>query len=71
MSQKEVYEILKSLGGRATTREIRDEAHRRFPTLTLYSYVTNRLRRLEKKGIVRETAGMWKIVSKFYYLKKF
>ena len=51
MSQAEVYKILKELGSQATTRQISDRAKVKFPRLSLYMYVYNRLRKLEKKGI--------------------
>jgi uncharacterized membrane protein len=65
MSQEEVLRILKELGGEATTKEIRDLAKKKFPTSTLYSYVTNRLRKLEKWGYVKQdkTKDKWIIIK--------
>jgi hypothetical protein len=36
MSQKEVYDIIKELGGEATYREIKRRAKEKFPNLTLF-----------------------------------
>jgi len=52
MSQEEIYKILKELGGEASTSEISRRAKEKFPNLTLYQYVGDRLRKLEKKGYV-------------------
>jgi len=40
-------------------------AKKRYPNSTLYSFVTNRLRKLEKWGYVKEdrTKETWKIVK--------
>ncbi len=69
MSQEEVYKILKDLGGFATTKEIREEAKRKFPNLSLHMYVYRRLKKLEKYGFVKRIAGYkktkWKIVRKY------
>jgi len=65
MSQQDVFKILKDLGGEATTKQIREMAKKRYPNSTLYSFVTNRLRKLEKWGYVKEdrTKETWKIVK--------
>jgi uncharacterized membrane protein len=69
MSQKEVYEIIKELGGEATYREIKRRAKEKFPNLTLWQYVTDRLKKLEKKGYVikikRGNEVVWKIVEEY------
>jgi uncharacterized membrane protein len=69
MSQKEVYEIIKELGGEATYREIKRRAKEKFPNLTLWQYVTDRLKKLEKKGYVikikRGNEIVWKIVEEY------
>jgi Fe2+ or Zn2+ uptake regulation protein len=70
MSQEEVYKILKELGGEATTREIRERAKEQFPDLSLYQYVGDRLRKLEKNGyIVRilDNKGKihWRIIQEY------
>jgi len=65
MSQQDVFKILKDLGGEATTKQIREMAKKRYPYSTLYSFVTNRLRKLEKRGYVKQdrTKKTWKIVK--------
>uniref|UniRef100_A0A7V3KNY3 Uncharacterized protein n=1 Tax=candidate division WOR-3 bacterium TaxID=2052148 RepID=A0A7V3KNY3_UNCW3 len=69
MSQKEVYEIIKELGGEATYSEIKRRAKEKFPNLTLWQYVTDRLKKLEKKGYVikikRGDEIVWKIVEEY------
>jgi Fe2+ or Zn2+ uptake regulation protein len=54
MSQNKVYQILKDLGGEASSSEIIEEARQRYPESTLHRYVTVRLRALERKDIVDE-----------------
>ena len=67
MSQDDIYEILKELGGEASTSDIRKRAKEKFPDRSLYSYVTNRLKKMEKKGILQSTDygsdKMWEIVE--------
>ncbi|MEM2507679.1 MAG: hypothetical protein QXF61_11620 [Nitrososphaeria archaeon] len=69
MSQKEVYEILKELGGEATTKQISQKAKEKFPNLSLYLYVSNRLRKLEKNGyvkrVIKDGKIVWKIVAEY------
>ena len=70
MSQGEVYRILEELGGEATTRQIRDRAKEKFPDLSLHTYVTDRLKKLRKKGYItraldRNGNVLWKIVEKY------
>lgn len=52
MSQNKVYQALKAIGGEGTTSAIRAHLKDEYPDSTLYKYATNRLRKLEKKGIV-------------------
>ncbi len=72
MSQFVVYMILKELGGKATTRQIKERALEKFPDLTLYSYVRNRLNKLKKKGFVRnyptkndKNELVWEIIAEW------
>jgi Fe2+ or Zn2+ uptake regulation protein len=75
MSQEAVYKILEDLGGLATTKEIRNMAKKKYPNLTLYLYVTNRLKKLEKKGVIKKIIDhkkelwkdriLWKIINNF------
>ena len=68
MSQKVVYELLKELGGRATVRQISQLAQKRYPADTLYSYVGNRLKKLEINGYVKKDAeGYWVIAKELAY----
>ena len=67
MSQKAVYDLLKELDGTATTKQIRELAKKRYHAHTLYLYVTNRLKKLERNGYIihEEGAGgpLWKIIK--------
>lgn len=54
MSQEDIIEILRELGGSATTSEIRLRARAKYPERTLYLYVANRLGKLEKWGRVEK-----------------
>jgi Fe2+ or Zn2+ uptake regulation protein len=69
LSQKEVYDILKELGGEATTKQIKIRAKEKFPELSLHAYVTDRLRRLERNGYVRKIIKdgevAWKIIAEY------
>ena len=56
MSQEDVLEIIKELGGRATTSQIVQRAKAKFPTRTLHMYVVNRLKKLEKWGVLSSEA---------------
>lgn len=66
MSQELVYNILKKLGGSATTSQIRQQARQDFPDATLFGYTTAQLKKLKNYGIVdynRQTKT-WSIKSK-------
>lgn len=69
LSQREVYLILKELGGEATTKQISLRAKEKFPTLSLHAYVNNRLVKLEKNGYVQRTREgrntLWKIIAEY------
>lgn len=71
MSQHEVYKILEELGGIATTNQIKKKAREKYPQYTLYQYVTNRLNKLEGKGIIRkyiiDNEYTWEIIEKWPY----
>jgi hypothetical protein len=53
MSQSDVYAILVELGGKGSTSQIRQKAKEKYPKRTLYTYVVNRLKKLEAYGFVR------------------
>jgi predicted transcriptional regulator len=69
LSQEAVYLILKELGGKATTKQIREKAKEKYPNLSLWMYVNNRLRKLENSGYVKgDRTGkeiIWKIIAKY------
>jgi hypothetical protein len=48
MSQKEVYELLEELGGKATTTKVSELAKKKYPKYTVYTYVSARLKSLKK-----------------------
>lgn len=53
MSQNRVYEGLQEIGGKGTTKELKEHLSEKFPDSTLPDYATNRLRQLEEKGVVK------------------
>ena len=67
MSREDIYDILEELGGEAITRQIKLRAMEKFPGRTLYQYVTNRLKKLERKEHVTHTfkdgETIWKIIA--------
>jgi uncharacterized membrane protein len=69
MSQEDVYNLLKDLGGKATTNEIKEAAKKKYPDCSLYTYVWTRLSKLEQYGCVKhEKRGkdhIWIITGKF------
>jgi hypothetical protein len=65
MSQRTVCELLKELGGRATSRQISDLALRKYPDHSLHSYVSDRLRKLSNRRYVKKNEdGTWETVAK-------
>jgi cytochrome b involved in lipid metabolism len=64
MSQLVVYQFLIDLGGKATLKQIREMALRKFPESTLYSYVGQRLHKLEEEGVVKHNKkdDTWEII---------
>ena len=64
MSQEDVFNILKELGGEATTEQIRKKARVKYPKRTLYLYVLNRLRKLEKDKQILFIRENWRIIKK-------
>ena len=61
MSQEDVLSILKELKGEATTKEIKELAKEKYPERTLYLYVLNRLKKLERNDKVKQIKGTWRI----------
>ena len=64
MSQEDVLQILKELGGKATQTEIRDRAKTKYPKSTLYSYISTRLKKLKEWGQIDYAEGKWFIVKR-------
>ena len=66
MSQKLVFELLRDLGGRATTSEVSKLARQRYPEATLYQYVGQQLHKLMKWGTIEydPASREWYVSSK-------
>ena len=64
MSQNLVLRMLTDLDGRATASQIRKAALQQYPGTTLHTYVTKRLKALQKWDTVRERDGYWEIIEK-------
>lgn len=64
MSQEDVLNILKELKGEATTREIRELAKKKYRERTLYLYVGDRLKKLERNKQIIKNGEKWKIKKK-------
>lgn len=64
MSQEDVLKILKELKGEATTQKIREQAKKKYSGRTLFLYVTNRLKKLERNKLIEQKNGKWKIKKK-------
>lgn len=68
MSQKLVYLLLKELGGSAFPKQIKELAKKKYPNLTLHSYVNNRLRKLANWNYVhRNPDGSYTIIDELKY----
>ncbi|MFC3477093.1 hypothetical protein [Halobacterium litoreum] len=52
MSQNKVYRALMHLGERTTTSELRTYLEDEYPDSKLHLYASDRLRKLEEKGVV-------------------
>ena len=61
MSQEDILCILKELKGKASTEEIRKLAKKRYHSETLYLYVTDRLKKLERNNKIIKEGKKWKI----------
>lgn len=79
MSQDEVMNIIRELGGKATSAEIRKRAKEKFPDATLYQYIADRLHKLEGKKVIarrkKNNEDLWVIIrddlpkQESFYLK--
>ena len=64
MSQKEVYAIIRDLGGKATPREIIEAHEKLHPDSTLGEYVWTRLKALRDWGYLRKNSdGSYSIIA--------
>ena len=61
MSQEDILDIVRELGGEATSKIISKRAKEKFPNRTLYTYVRTRLNQLEKNGFIEKKNEIWKI----------
>jgi len=64
MSQEDVLSILKELKGEATIKEIRELAKKKYRERTLYLYVGDRLKKLERNNRITKEGEKWKIKKK-------
>ena len=69
MSQKLVYNVLKKLGGKASSIEIREYIRDNVPNTKVHLYCTHRLQTLVKKGILTKEDKYYKIIDKKYFLE--
>lgn len=74
MSQEDVLSLLKELGREASTQQIRELAKRKYPDGTLYLYVLDRLKKLERnkqieiknrKWIIKKRKKISKVLGKY------
>lgn len=54
MSQKKIYEIIKSCGGKVSRRTITNIVNEKYPNTTMHVYISNRLTKLEEKGVIKK-----------------
>jgi hypothetical protein len=66
MSQQTVLELLQELGGIATSSQIIRLAREKYPNLSLWQYVGNRLRKLRKWDFV----GYDTVSNKYFIIKE-
>jgi hypothetical protein len=69
MSQEDIFNVVKKLGGKATLEEIRDYVKKEYPTRTLHMYIPIRLRQLEKNDFIVYTNKKWVLKRKNYHNK--
>jgi Fe2+ or Zn2+ uptake regulation protein len=69
MGQKQVYLLLKELGGEATTKQVSELAREKYPDQTLHHYAYQVLAALEKWGYVKRSnrGKTWKIEEELDY----
>jgi len=59
-----VKQLLMKLDGEATVHELADLARQEYPDRTLDTYLTDRLRQMEKKGFVENAGEKWCLTDK-------
>lgn len=68
MSQTHTLQLLKDLGGRASSTDVIQEAKRKFPDRSLHSHITMRLEALERQKLVSkqdtENGLMWEVTDR-------
>lgn len=68
MAQEKIRQLLCSLEGKATRTEISDAARKKYSNRTLYQYVTQVLKSMEKRGIVEhvntDNGKVWELTDK-------
>lgn len=70
MAQRDTYNLLKELGGKAELGEIKKYAKKKFPDASLHTYVVSNLEKLEKWGRVRMSEykkgkTYWEIIREY------
>jgi len=64
VSQMKIYNILKELGGKASTAEVRILAKKKYPNKALHKYVSSRLATLRRNRIIKRSEdGLWAIIK--------
>lgn len=64
MGQRLIYELLQELGGKATQREIRELAKKKYPNHSLHASVGRLLHRLSYWEMIVYKDGYWFIKEK-------
>jgi len=64
MSQEDTFKILKELKGEATTKEVKELAKKKYRERTLYLYIGDRLKKLERNNKITKEGEKWKIKKK-------
>ena len=61
MSQEDTLKILKELKGEATTKEVKELEKKKYRERTLYLYIGDRLKKLERNNKITKEGEKWKI----------
>ena len=66
MGQKEIYSVIKELGGTAFPQEIKQVVKSKYPNSSMHDYVYHQLKNLERWRIVEKNLnGSWTITAKY------